>query len=522
MEKKGGIKITPDLTEKKWDVVIIGSGLAGMTAAVGLANEGKRVLLLEQHYIPGGYATCFKRKGFTFEVSLHQMPGLGKGDIIHNMLSDIGVMNKIIPIQLNETMYIQTNNSSYLLNKDFFEQLNGNFPEEKEGIEKIDNLIYRMTSEMGSMSKISNLPKWLFKLLLPFNAPTLKQYADKTLKDCLDEILHNEELKQLIAVQWGYFGLPLSKISSVLYLIGLGGFMNEGIYYIKGTSQSLSNAYIERLEELNGQLLLKQKAEEIIIENGKVAGVRTRTVTKAGNGEEHTFKAPIVISNANPYLTYKELLDKRFTTPDIQNMLDTMEPSISAFCVYLGLDCPLEQITKLKYHSVVYLDDEFDTDKVFKDIENGTRKKIEGITDYSLVDPNLAPEGKGNVVLIRVEFMQDWDKLSDEEYKKRKQQEVDDILNQMEERYPGFKDHIEVIDAATPKTMKRYTLNHQGAFNGFAYTTRRVSDGSKGFPMKTPIKGLYLSSAWIDSTSGGYYGSIAHGYKTAKILAHHN
>ena len=71
--------LTDAIRNEQWDAIVIGSGLGGLTAAVGLANKGKKTVVIEQHFIPGGYATCFKRKGFVFDVSLHQMPGIPRG-----------------------------------------------------------------------------------------------------------------------------------------------------------------------------------------------------------------------------------------------------------------------------------------------------------------------------------------------------------------------------------------------------------------------------------------------------------
>jgi phytoene dehydrogenase-like protein len=93
------------------------------------------------------------------------------------------------------------------------------------------------------------------------------------------------------------------------------------------------------------------------------------------------------------------------------------------------------------------------------------------------------------------------------------------LLDAVEAYIPGFKDHIEAIEVGTPRTMERYTSNYQGAFNGFAYTTKRVGMGKGGVAIKSPLKGLYVSSAWVGAISGGYSGCIATGFMASQTIA---
>ena len=137
MEQPARNEVTPAILQTKWDAIVIGSGVGGMTAAAGLATHGKKVLVLEQHSIPGGYATCFKRKGFTFEASLHCMPGLGEGGLIRRLLTELGVMQKITPLPLKETYIVKTPRGNLSMGADYLNQLKGFFPEESEAIDRV-------------------------------------------------------------------------------------------------------------------------------------------------------------------------------------------------------------------------------------------------------------------------------------------------------------------------------------------------------------------------------------------------
>ncbi|MDQ7827158.1 MAG: NAD(P)/FAD-dependent oxidoreductase [Candidatus Eremiobacteraeota bacterium] len=521
MDQPRRSEVTPEFLQAKWDAIVIGSGLGGMTAAVGLAARGKKVLVLEQHYIPGGYATSFKRKGFTFETSLHCMPGLGEGGMIHRVLSELGVMDKITPIPLKETYAVRTPRGSLSMGADYLEQLKKMFPGESEAIGRVDKMIETLMAELGRVAPLTMLPGPLFTLLCRIAAPTIYRYTGKTLKEFLDEFIRSPFLKQLIAIQWGYYGLPLSRISAILYLLGWGGYLKDGIYYLKGTSQSLSNAFAERLKELGGTVLLRQRAEEITTEHGKVTGVISRTVKHEGTGECHHFRAPVVISNANPFDVHNKMLKGAEVPTALLDKMEKMEKSVSATCVYVGLDCPLSRLTKDEAHSAGFIDNEdIDYGEIFKERMEGKASGFDGYTDHGALDRDLAPPGKTSVVLIRCEFMTAWRGLSREEYLSRKAQATEEILAAMEKRVPGFREHIEVMETGTPLTMERYTSNPDGSFNGFAYTPERVGMINGGIPMQSEVKGLYHSNAWIGAFSGGFYGCILNGYAAVNTILH--
>lgn len=502
--------ISSEILTKKWDAIVIGSGLAGMMTAVTLANQGKKVLVLEQHIIPGGYATLFKRKGFTFEVSLHQTTSLAIGQQIYKLLDEVGVMNKIIPIPLNETMLVTTQLGDIAIDNNFFTNLKRLFPKEIEAIDELVKIIDKIYKELEIFKKITILPKGIYNFLARLFMPTIYKYHQKVLTQLIDELFTDQLLKKIIGIKCGYFGGSPNQLSAILYLIGFGSFLKEGIFYIKGTSQALSNAFVSRLKELGGEIILGEGVEKIIVEGNKAVGVKSKN---------YEFRAPVIISNASPKITLEKLLPGKDLCPDYIKSIEKLEPSCSAFVVYLGLDCPLAKLTKdsNNFHSRVFLDNK-SWDEIYQDIREDKGVGFDGLTDYGFIDPSLAPAGKTAIAIIRIEYFKNWVNLSREEYLKKKAKVQEDILSAVETYIPGFRSHIEVLDAATPLTMQRYTSNDEGAFDGFLCNPQRVGLCKGGLSLKTPVKGLYLSSAWIESMSGGFYGCILYGYLVAKQI----
>ncbi|MGV8123861.1 MAG: phytoene desaturase family protein [Candidatus Xenobiia bacterium LiM19] len=521
MEQVKRDEVTAEILKTKWDAVVIGSGLGGMTAAVGLACRGRKVLVLEQHYIPGGCATSFRRKGFTFEASLHCTPALGEGALINRLLTELGVMDKITPIPMRESILVKSPRGDIPMRADYLDRLKKLFPDEAEGIDKVDEMIDTFNAELGRVTHYTMLPKPVFNLLCRVTAPSIYEYSGTTLGEFLDNTVKSPFLKQLISIQWGYYGLPLDRISTILYLTGWGAFLRSGMYYIKGTSQALSNALVERLEELGGKVLLRQHVEEIEVENGRAVGVISRTVRKDGAGERHRFSAPVIISNANPFDTYGKMLKNGLVPSSLMEGMEKMEKSMSLTAVYVGLDCRLSELTGEDAHSVTYLDSEdIDFSEVFRRKASGEEHGIDGYIDHSALDSDLAPPGKTAMSISRGDFMSGWRGLSEEEYRKRKAEVTEEMLAEMERRVPGFRSHIELVETSTPVTMQRYTANPDGAYNGFAYTPERVGMGVGGVDMQSTVKGLYLSNAWTGALSGGFFGCILNGYTAANTLAH--
>lgn len=511
-------KVSDDIKKQSWDAVVIGSGLGGMTAAVKLAKEGKKVLLCEQHFLPGGYATSFKRKGYRFEASLHQTPGFAEKHIFNQILKELGVRDRITPIPLQETFLVRSTAGDFSMGPEYIAQLKKAFPSEAVSLDRLDKTVENILRQSCRLFPWSFLPRFLYELLGRIIAPDLCRCSRRTLNEFMADYTANPMLKQLLSILWGYLGLPLNRISALLYILEWGAFMKEGIYYIKGTSQALSNAMMDRIEELGGQVLLRTRVEKILVEQGRVRGVVAREVKKEGAGEQVTFRAPLVVSNANPFHTYLDLVGPENAPADTIRKMRNTEVSASATVLFIGLKCPLEKLTRIKSHSIALdaLTPETDMDKTFEDRLVGRFKGADCLADYSAIDPDLAPPGKSALTAIKIDFWNNWANLTEDEYRAKKERETAEILDQIEALIPGFKENVEVAELGTPRTMHRYTSNHLGAFNGFAYTLNRVGMGKGGFDAASPIKGLFFAGAWVGAVSGGYAGSLPNGYQTAQ------
>jgi phytoene dehydrogenase-like protein len=191
-------QIEPSINNN-YDVIIIGAGLGGLTAGAKLAKEGRKVLLVEQHYVVGGCATIFKRKDFTFEVGLHQLDGLHDKDPKKKIFAELGVFDHVEFIKIDEFYRFKNNRLDFTIpaNAELaIAKLCQKFPHEKKGIRKFFQKINAIYEE------VTRLPEkhWQRLLLIPvfpFLYPNLTLAIKQTLGSFLDSIIKDQDLKLL-------------------------------------------------------------------------------------------------------------------------------------------------------------------------------------------------------------------------------------------------------------------------------------------------------------------------------------
>ncbi|MBW1819981.1 MAG: NAD(P)/FAD-dependent oxidoreductase [Deltaproteobacteria bacterium] len=446
---------------EKYPTVVIGAGLGGLTCAAYLARQGIPVTLLEQHEIPGGYATSFDRAGgkFTFEVSLH-------GTSIHDnaparILSEVGVLDKLQLVELPE--------------------------------------VYRLKTPDMEIPVPQRNPEGYIRLALQY--PKMWKVRNMTLADLLDRHVQNEKLKETLSALWGYYGLPPSKLSGFYYATATGGYLKNGSYHIKHRSQDLSYLMAEAVEKAGGTILYETAAEKIQLKNGAVAGVAT------SKGE--TLPARAVVSNASALTTLGKMLPENALPSEYMNKLKSFRPSISSFIVWLGLNEELRgKIPGFSTHVSSGRGPEADyAAGMAGDIEKGSFS----VSIYDNVFEGYSQPGTSTLMLLFLCGYQPWKRFEDDygagrknAYRREKERWADVLIKKAEKQViPGLSSMIEVREAATPLTNRRYTRNPEGAIYGFEQSMDNAF--MNRIENRTPIKGLYLASAW-GSPGGGFTG----------------
>lgn len=488
-----------------WDAVVIGSGLGGLSCAAAFARQGFRALVLEQHSVPGGYATTFKRPGgFEFDVSLHSTT-VGERNGVYNLIpgfpeiEDInfvphhGLYRAIFPD--HDIRVPQKDVAGYLA------ILTGYFPAEKEGLE---NLFSAMQGVVSDLNKYSAAGGKVDMATFPRDYPHLLKCVSSTWEQFQAGYIKDPKLKAIVSSLWGYFGLPPSKLASIYYAMPLIGYLGEGGYYPVGKSQKISSALAKFIEGRGGKVLLKTRVESILLKDQAATGVRT------ADGQE--FLGKVVVSNASAYETFHKMVGEQDFLKAYLAKMDGFSISLSCFQVFLGLKKDLVKEVGLK-DSEIFFDPGYDPEAAYQSaLSADVERSGFGLTLYDNLYAGYSPKGKNILNILTLQGYEPWKKYEadyfagrKEAYRAEKERLADILIKKAETTLlPGLSRAIEVKEIGTPLTNLRYTGNTRGAIYGFDQTLDNAMP--RRLAQKTPVKNLYLAGAWTQPGHG--YGAV--------------
>jgi phytoene dehydrogenase-like protein len=490
----------------RYPTVIIGAGLGGLVCGAYLAKQGIPVTVVEQHSIPGGYATCFDRAAgkFTFEVSLHGTAVNSNGSA--RILSDIGVLDRLKLAPLPEVYRLKTPQLDIAVpQKDpqaYIQLLSRHFPDEAPGIR---SFVEEMIAVADEVNKFSRKRGKFIKLLFPFQYPRMWHVRNLTLADLVNEHVAEPQLQNVLTALWGYYGLPPSRLSGFYYANATGDYLKNGSYYIRKRSQDLSNAIADVIEENGGNILYDSPVHRILVKDGAVGGIEIE------GGK--TLSARAVVSNASALATFREMLPVDLVPPDYLGKLNGYKPSISSFVVWLGLQGDITE--KIRAFSTFISSGMSPEEDYASRLKGEVEKASFGVAVYDNIYKGYSRPGTSILQLIFLCGYEPWRRYESdyrndrkETYRREKERWTDILIRRTDsELIPGLSSMIAVKEAATPLTNWRYTGNTEGAIYGFeqcldnAYMNRIEN--------RTPVKGLYLASAW--GNPGGGYGGVFRG-----------
>ncbi|WP_299159797.1 FAD-dependent oxidoreductase [uncultured Eudoraea sp.] len=495
----------------KYNTIIIGGGLSGLTAGATLSKFGKKVLLLEQHHKPGGCASTFKRGDFIIEVGLHEMSGLAENGTLRRIFKMLEVEDNVQLEQVPEFYGILSDKEDFVFPHGFeaaTKALINKYPEEEKGIKKFMKMLAGIRKEAMNLPR-SPLKRKLIYPLMPLLYPNLITATRHTVGSWLDKYINSEELKLDLTAHIAYWGDDPYTLSMFYFGLPFAGFIESGGYFIKGGSQKLSDHLASYIEKQGGTVLLGKRVEKIVTQNGKATGVTFHDSFNK-NEESVTVSCDNVVANA-AIPTVPDLLDEPYAS-SLKRMIGSHPDSTSLLCMYFGFNQNLDQFGVKYYSNFIQGEDVRSLKDVHPNQLGDWKKRSFIFVDYEKVDAGLAPPEKAAGVICAVDYLKFWEHLSDEAYKAKKEEVAQILLQRLEKQFPGIRESIEYYEISTPKTIKRYTANPSGAVYGFAQTLELTA--SKRFRNNFLIPNLYFASAWA-FPGGGFEGSITGGFLAA-------
>ena len=478
---------------KDFDVIVIGTGIGGLTCAGLLASKGIKVLALEKNSSPGGYLSSFSRGGFRFDSAVDCFSGLDEKGAIKFVLKSLEVENEISFVRVNPIRESFFPGIAISADKDikiYIENLKALFPSEKKGIDNFFHAMAELYTDIAGLAETLVYEK-KDELKIP---TTLLKYTNKTYKDLLDEYIKKEErLKAVLSDRCPFLGLPPSKVSAVNMCALLMSYFESGAYRIIGGCQKLADILVKGIKKKGGVVLFKKEASRILLENNRAIGVRT------SDGIDYTTEN--VVSNIDYLQTFSKLLNGNFSR-GVEKTLKTPGISRSFFILYIGTD---SNLTKLGNSSSIGHFPSFDMESFFEPINFFEDSSSLGITIPTLLDNTIAPRGCHSILaheMVDYSYTASWEGKKHALAKK--------VLKKVEKILPGIKNNIMHLESATPVTLERFTSNFRGAAYGWRQTTAKKT-------FKNEINNLYIAGHWGEM-GGGILASAYSGLKAARSI----
>ena len=507
------------MDSNRYDTIVIGSGAGGLSAAICLAKKGQKVLVLEQHDVPGGWCHSFYLDGYRFTPGVHYIGLLDKGQSTSLLYEGLGIANDLVFFRMNRKAYehcwIGDERFDYPANFDeLVHKLSEKFPAEKKNINKYLTLVRNVSRQLQLIPHIKTV--WE-QITIPFRTKHMGKYALFSLKRVIDWHLKDPLLKKILNIQFGDHGLAPSRASFPLHCAVMDHYFNGG-FYPMGGGGAIIKAMTNCIKKEGSEVRTSIGVQRILIEGDK----KKKAVGVLLENGEQLF-ADRIISNAEPDITYNKLVGRENLSNRLKKKLDKTKYSVTSLMLFLTVDM---DVTKAGLDSGnIWFMSEGDMDEVYKEMQKPNI--IEGdeflgmfVSCTTLKDP-ISFNGRHHtlevITYIDYEAFRQFENEESQRsnaYLEFKDRLTVKMINTLEKVLPGVNDHIILKELGTPITNKFYINSTNGSVYGTEKTLNQI--GPFAFKPKSEIQNLFLCGASI--ASHGIAGASYSGVQTAGAI----
>ena len=443
--------------ESKYDVAVIGSGLGSLSAASLLANKGLKVLVAEQHYLPGGCCSIFRRNDFTFDSAVGMVFGFGnRGFNSHRFVfNEIGEDIDMVRHEALYTVIFGEKRIVFWPDLDrFIEELGNNFPGYEEQLRKFYNYLadlyhnvivadpvivppteIKRSDSLRSLMKHPVRQAKMIRLLFKSTEELMSSFIDPEAK----------ELYQFFDVLTStYCYTTVKETPGVLAVTMFIDNHEGGGFYPVGSSQMIRNKLEKAIEKNGGYMLYENRVNEILFDDGKATGIRLE------DGSE--IRSDFVIYGGTVWNLYGGIVPKEYVSQESVKWAGSLEPTFPAMVVYAAVD---SSAIPAGTNPVEMFVEEFD------EIAESD------VTVYipSIDEPSICPEGT-HVMSMIAPSKKRWPPRGTKEYRVMKEDETERVIKLIEKRFPKLRESLKHLETATPLTIERYTFKNEGRVGG--------------------------------------------------------
>ncbi len=501
---------------EEFDSIIIGSGVGGLATAICLARAGQKVLVLEQHYVPGGWSHSFTLGGQRFSPGVHYVGLLDDKQSTSELYRGLGIANDMVFFRMNTNAYEHCYIGNEIIDlpagiTSLEKVLSNRFPKEEKNIKEYLSLVQKVNYELQLIPKLKG---WWQKITVPFRTKHFGKFSLFSLKRVVGWHVKDPLLQAVLNIQCGDHGLPPSRACFPVHTSVMGHYFDGG-FYPMGGGGGIVKAMTNGIKRHGGEVRVKQNVEKIIIENNKAIGVKIK--------DGQTIYAKNIISNADPSITYLKLVGKENISQKLSKKLEKTKYSVTSLILFLTLDM---DVTKSGIDSGnIWMVKDEDIDQHFNtlmtdDITEGEDFPAFFMSCTTLKDP-VSYNGRYHnfevVTYVNYDNIKKFKGEEDyhcQEYKEFKEKIISKLMNSIEKILPGAKDNVVQAELGTPMTNEFYVNSTKGNVYGTEKTLNQV--GPFSYKNTSEIENLFLCGA--STLSHGVAGATHSGLAAAAAI----
>ena len=504
--------------EDRYDAVVIGSGMGGLTTAALLSDLGWKVCVLEQHYTAGGYTHSYDRNGYEWDVGVHYIGDVGAKTRTRMMFDYLSAGKlKWAPMDDEyDRFYVGDKTFSATAGKQQFrDNLARQFPAEEQAIDRYMDLLGQVGKGLPAYSMKKLLKPWQRAVAWPYLKLKIPPLLFRNTYEVLNELTNDQDLIAVICGQWGDMGLPPKRSAFMVHAMIARHYLYGGFYPIGG-SWNIAETIIPKIQKTGGEVFTYALVKQILLQDRQVTGVEM--------ADGHHIKCDCVISSAGIDNTFNRLLPaEAVENAGYKPLLKQVQPSMAHLGVYIGLKATAEQLGLPKTNFWIYPGNDSDAavDGFLKDPE--APFPVVYISFPSAKDPDYERRHPGTATIEIVapaplEWFEKWRGTTwgkrGDDYDVFKAELGERLMQYLYEKLPQLEGKVDYYEVSTPLSTEHFCAYQYGELYGLDHDSVRLQQNWLG--PRTRFKGLWLTGQ--DVLTCGVTGAMMAGLLTTSAV----